>query len=127
MGNHDVPLALGVVPAGVSKGNYGELDENGLLPWTAEKYKELGVENPVVYDDVDGLDYEAISDSNPDVILAAYSGLTQEEYDLLSEIAPVVAYPEGAWQTGWRDQITMNATAIGKKDEGDALVKSWKH
>ena len=59
-----------------------ELDENGLLPWTAEKYKELGVENPVVYDDVDGLDYEAISDSNPDVILAAYSGLTQEEYDL---------------------------------------------
>lgn len=122
-GNHDVPLALGVVPAGVSKGNYGELDENGLLPWTAEKYKELGVENPVVYDDVDGLDYEAISDSNPDVILAAYSGLTQEEYDLLSEIAPVVAYPEGAWQTGWRDQITMNATAIGKKDEGDALVK----
>ena len=105
-GNHDVPLALGVVPVGVSKANYGESDENGLLPWTAEKYKELGVENPVVYDDVDGLDYEAISDSNPDVILAAYSGITQEEYDLLSEIAPVVAYPENAWQTLWRDQIT---------------------
>ena len=30
----------------------------------------------------------------PDVILAAYSGLTQEEYDTLSKIAPVVAYPE---------------------------------
>ncbi len=122
-GNHDVPLALGVVPVGVSKANYGESDENGLLPWTAEKYKELGVENPVVYDDIDGLDYEAISDSNPDVILAAYSGITQEEYDLLSKIAPVVAYPKNAWQTLWRDQITMNATAIGKKDEGDTLVK----
>jgi iron complex transport system substrate-binding protein len=122
-GNHDVPLALGVVPVGVSKANYGESDENGLLPWTAEKYKELGVENPVVYDDVDGLDYEAISDSNPDVILAAYSGITQEEYDLLSEIAPVVAYPENAWQTLWRDQITMDATAMGKKAEGEALVK----
>lgn len=122
-GNHDVPLALGIVPVGVSKGNYGELDKNGLLPWTAEKYKELGVENPVVYDDVDGLDYEAISDSNPDVILAAYSGITQEEYDLLSEIAPVVAFPKNAWQTYWREQITMNASAIGKKDEGDALVK----
>ena len=122
-GNHDVPLALGVVPVGVSKANYGESDENGLLPWTAEKYKELGVENPVVYDDVDGLDYEAISDSNPDVILAAYSGITQEEYDLLSEIAPVVAYPENAWQTLWRDQITMDATAMGKQAEGEKLVK----
>lgn len=122
-GNQDVPLALGVVPTGVSKGNYGELDKNGLLPWTSEKYKELDEKNPVVYDDVDGLDYEAISDSNPDIILAAYSGITQEEYDLLSEIAPVVAFPENAWQTYWRDQITMNATAIGKKDEGDSLVK----
>ena len=122
-GNQDVPLALGIVPVGVSKANYGKSDKNGLLMWTAEKYKELGVENPVVYDDIDGLDYEAISDSNPDIILAAYSGITQEEYDLLSQIAPVVAYPKNAWQTLWRDQITVNATAIGKKDEGDTLVE----
>lgn len=120
--NQDTPLALGVVPVGVSKANYGKTDENGLLPWTGEKYKELGVDKPVVFDDVDGLDYEAISDANPDVILAAYSGLTQEEYDLLSKIAPVVAYPKLAWQTYWRDQITTNATAIGKKDEGTKLV-----
>lgn len=121
-GNQDVPLALGVVPVGVSKANYGETDKNGLLPWTGEKYKELGVESPVVFDDVDGLNYEAISNAEPDVILAAYSGITQEEYDLLSKIAPVVAYPNLAWQTYWRDQITINATAIGKKDEGDKLV-----
>ena len=122
-GNHDVPLALGTVPVGVSKANYGKSDENGLLPWTAEKYKELGVEKPVVYDDIDGLDYEAISDSNPDVILAAYSGITQEEYDLLSQIAPVVAYPKNAWQTLWREQITMDATAMGKQAEGEKLVQ----
>lgn len=121
-GNLDTPLALGIVPVGVSKANYGETDENGLLPWTGEKYKELGVDKPVVFDDVDGLDYEAISNAEPDVILAAYSGLTQEEYDLLSKIAPVVAYPEFAWQTYWRDQITTNATALGKKTEGEALV-----
>lgn len=120
--NQDVPLALGVVPAGVSKANYGKTDENGLLPWTAAKYKELGVEKPVVFDDVDGLDYEAISNAKPDVILAAYSGVTQEEYNLLSKIAPVVAYPKLPWQTYWRDQITTNATAMGKKDEGEKLV-----
>ncbi|EHJ01665.1 ABC-type transporter, periplasmic subunit [Clostridium sp. DL-VIII] len=123
-GNQDVPLALGVVPVGVSKANYGKADENGLLPWTAEKYKELGVEKPVTFDDIDGLDYEAISNANPDVILAAYSGITQEEYDMLSKIAPVVAYPKLPWQTYWRDQITTNATAIGKKDEGDKLVSN---
>lgn len=120
--NQDVPLALGVVPAGISKANYGKTDENGLLPWTAAKYKELGVEKPVVFNDVDGLDYEAISNAAPDVILAAYSGITQKEYDLLNKIAPVVAYPTLAWQTYWRDQIKINATAIGKKNEGEKLV-----
>jgi iron complex transport system substrate-binding protein len=120
--NQDTPLALGIVPAGVSKANYGKTDENGLLPWTGAKYKELGANKPVVFDDVDGLDYEAISNSKPDVILAAYSGITKEEYDLLSKIAPVVAYPKLAWQTYWRDQITINATAMGKKNEGEKLV-----
>lgn len=123
-GNQDTPLALGVEPVGVSKANYGKTDKNGLLPWTAEKYKELGVEKPATFDDIDGLDYEAISNSNPDVILAAYSGITKEEYDLLSKIAPVVAYPKLPWQTYWRDQITINSTAIGKKDEGEKLVSN---
>lgn len=123
-GNQDTPLALGVEPVGVSKANYGKTDRNGLLPWTAEKYKELGVEKPATFDDIDGLDYEAISNYNPDVILAAYSGITKEEYDLLSKIAPVVAYPKLPWQTYWRDQITINSTAIGKKDEGEKLVSN---
>ncbi|CEO06683.1 periplasmic binding protein [[Clostridium] sordellii] len=123
-GNQDTPLALGVEPVGVSKANYGKTDKNGLLPWTAEKYKELGVEKPATFDDIDGLDYEAISNSNPDVILAAYSGITKEEYDLLSKIAPVVAYPKLPWQTYWRDQININSTAIGKKNEGEKLVSN---
>lgn len=121
-GNQDVPLALGIVPVGVSKANYGVTDGASLLPWTAEKFTELGVENPVIFNDTDGLNYEAISDAAPDVILAAYSGITQEEYDLLSKIAPVVAYPTAAWQTLWRDQIIMDATGIGMKTEGEQLV-----
>src|SRR5699024_11312388 len=82
-------------------------------------FKKLGVTEPVVYDYTDMLDYEAIADSNPDIILAAYSGLTQEEYDTLSKIAPVVAYPRVAWQTYWREQVTINAEAMGMKDEGE--------
>lgn len=121
-GNQDTPLALGVLPVGVSTANYGVTDGSGLLPWTKEAFENLGVTEPLLFDDVAGLDFEAISDVQPDVILAAYSGLTQEEYDLLSEIAPVVAYPTAPWQTFWRDQIIYDAMGIGLEAEGKALV-----
>lgn len=121
-GNQDVALALSVVPIGVSQANYGVAEGEDLLPWTAEKFSELGVDSPNVFKDTDGLDYEAISDAKPDVILAAYSGITQEEYDLLSQIAPVVAYPEAAWQTAWRDQILANSKGMGMEPEGKELV-----
>ncbi len=121
--NHDVALALGVVPVGFSAANYGVQDGSGMLPWTAEKLKELGEENPNIYQDTDGLDFEAIADSNPDVILAAYSGITQEEYDTLSQIAPVVAYKEIPWVTSWRDQVTLNTQGMGMEAEGQQLIK----
>lgn len=120
--NHDVALALGVVPVGFSAANYGVQDDSGMLPWTAAKLKELGEENPNIFQDTDGLDFEAIADSNPDVILAAYSGLTQEEYDTLSGIAPVISYQEIPWVTSWRDQVTYNSMAMGMAEEGKQLI-----
>lgn len=121
--NHDVALALGVVPVGFSAANFGVQDDSGLLPWTAKKLKELGVTDPNVFQDTDGLDFEAISDANPDVILAAYSGITQEDYDTLSQIAPVVAYPNAPWATTWREQVMLNATGMGMEAEGEQLIK----
>ncbi|HCX65945.1 MAG TPA: iron ABC transporter permease [Eubacteriaceae bacterium] len=126
-GNQDVPLALDLTPVGVSKANYGVDEGSYLLPWTKEKYEDLGVDNPVVFDDLTELDYEGISNSRPDVILAAYSGITQEEYNLLSQIAPVVAYPDLPWQTFWRDQIRINSTALGLQSEGEQLVSDLDH
>lgn len=121
-GNHDVALALGVVPVGLSAANYGVEDGNDLLPWTADKLKEIGGESPIVFQDTDGLDFEAISDANPDVILAAYSGLTQEEYDTLSEIAPVVAYQTSPWLASWREQVTFNSKGMGMEEESKQLI-----
>jgi iron complex transport system substrate-binding protein len=77
----------------------------------------------VLFDETDGIDFEAVADTQPDVILAAYSGLTQEEYDTLSKIAPVVAYPEVAWGTSYQDMIRLNSSALGLADEGDALIQ----
>ncbi|MBG6237575.1 iron complex transport system substrate-binding protein [Mycetocola sp. CAN_C7] len=120
--NHEVPLALGVVPVGMAAANFGDDDGDGVLPWVAEKLDELDAETPVLFDESDGIDFEAVADTEPDVILAAYSGLTQEDYDTLSEIAPVVAYPETAWGTSWRDMISLNSEAMGMGDEGEALI-----
>lgn len=122
--NHEVPLALGVVPVGMAKANFGDDDGDGLLPWVKDRLDELGGEMPVLFDETDGIDFEAVADTNPDVILASYSGLTQEDYDTLSEIAPVVAYPEGPWATPWREVIEYNAAGMSMAAEGDALISS---
>lgn len=121
--NHEVPLALGIVPVGMAAATWGDDDDNGILPWVEEKLDELGGEEPVLFNNDDGLDYEAIADTQPDVILASYSGLTEEEYDQLSKIAPVVAYPKVAWGTSVDEMIEMNSAALGLSEEGDALIE----
>ncbi len=120
--NHEVPLALGIVPVGFAKANFGDDDGDGLLPWVAEKLKKLGAAKPVLFNEGDGIDFEAVAATRPDVILASYSGLTQKDYATLSQIAPVVAYPEAPWSTGWRDMIRLNSTAMGMAAEGEALI-----
>lgn len=125
--NHDVALALGVVPVGFSAANFGVQDDSGLLPWTKEKLDELGTTDPNVFQDTDGLDFEAISDANPDVILAAYSGITAEDYETLTQIAPVVAYPSAPWATTWREQVEFNAAGMGMKEEGEQLIKETEN
>lgn len=120
--NHEVPLALGIVPVGMARADFGDDDGNGVLPWVEDKLDELGAKTPTLFDETDGIDFEAVADTQPDVILAGYSGLTQDDYDTLSEIAPVVAYPETAWGTPWREMIEVNSEALGMKDEGEELI-----
>ena len=122
--NQEVPLALGVVPVGMAKANFGGSD---ILPWVQDKLDDLGATGdkaPVLFDETDGIDYEAVSDTKPDVILAGYSGLDQEQYDKLSEIAPTVAFPKDqtAWGTPWRENIEIESKAIGKEAEGKDLI-----
>ncbi|MBB4123727.1 iron-siderophore ABC transporter substrate-binding protein [Martelella radicis] len=120
--NHEVPLALGIVPVGFAAANFGDDNGDGFLPWVSERLDELGADAPVLFDEGDGIDFEAVAEVRPDVILAAYSGLTRSDYDTLSRIAPVVAYPEAPWSTGWRDMIRFNAAGLGMPEDGEALI-----
>jgi iron complex transport system substrate-binding protein len=120
--NHEVPLALGVVPVGMSKATWGDDDGDGVLPWVEEKLEELDAETPALFDETDGIAFEAVAATQPDLILATYSGLTETEYETLSKIAPVVAYPDIAWATTVQDMITISSTAMGMAEEGEQLV-----
>ena len=125
--NQDVLLALGIMPLGFSKQTWGVTDGSGMLPWTKEKVDELtanGAAQPKLFDDDGGvkINPQAVNATKPEVILAVYSGISKEEYETLSKIAPTVAYPKVAWGTPWRETIAINATAVGKKTEGDTLV-----
>ncbi|MGO1633884.1 iron-siderophore ABC transporter substrate-binding protein [Corynebacterium variabile] len=122
--NQEVPLALGVVPVGMAEANFGGSE---VLPWVQDKLDELGAtgeDAPVLFDETDGVDFEAVADTQPDVILAGYSGLTEEDYDRLSEIAPTVPFPKGqvAWGTTWRENIEISSKALGLENEGKQLI-----
>ncbi|MBA4607788.1 iron-siderophore ABC transporter substrate-binding protein [Aeromicrobium sp. Marseille-Q0843] len=120
--NQDTALSLGVVPVGMPKVTYGDDDTDGLHPWVKDKLDELGGEAPVLFDETDGIDAAAVAKTTPDLILAPNSGLTKEEYETLSKIAPVVAYPGQAWGTSWRDAIKLTGQALGKSDEATQLI-----
>ncbi|ASP87651.1 ABC transporter substrate-binding protein (plasmid) [Sinorhizobium meliloti] len=122
--NHEVPLALGIVPVGMARANFGDDDGDGILPWVDARLGELKAEKPVLFDEGDGIDFEAVAATRPDVILAAYSGLSQADYDTLSDIAPVIAYPQAPWSTDWRETIRLNSAGLGMAAEGEGLIAS---
>ncbi|MGS0687899.1 iron-siderophore ABC transporter substrate-binding protein [Nakamurella sp. GG22] len=122
--NHDAALALGVVPVGMAKQTYGDDDANGIHPWTAEQMTSLGAEElPVLFDETDAIDVEAVAETQPDVILAAFSGITKEEYATLSEIAPTIAYPDAAWGAPWDTALLTNAKALGLESAAASYIE----
>lgn len=120
--NADAALALGVTPVGMASQPYGDDDGDGILTWTSETLDATGATTPALFDESDGIDFEAVADSKPDVILAAYSGLTKEQYTTLSKIAPVVAFPDKAYGTDWRDTILIDGKALGLETQAKAYL-----
>ena len=120
-GATEAALALGIVPSGIEAQTYA-VNEEGLLPWVAEELDAQGADPTMIPATVEEPAYEEIDALEPDLILAPYSGITAEQYELLSEIAPTVAYPEEAWTTPWRDVIDIVGQSLGLADEATALV-----
>ncbi|GAB3191662.1 iron-siderophore ABC transporter substrate-binding protein [Nesterenkonia suensis] len=120
-GSAESAIALGVTPVGMEEYAWGA-DETGYLPWIHEAVEDRGEELPELFTGGTELDVEAILELDPDVILAPWSGITDEQYEVLSDIAPTVAYPEEPWTITWEQQIEMVSTALGRGDQAQELI-----
>jgi iron complex transport system substrate-binding protein len=114
----DAVIALGIDPVAIPRNDWGG-DTDGFLPWTREALGDRPL--PVILDTVE-VPFEAITEARPDVILAPYSGITQDEYDLMSQIAPTVAYPSVAWGTSWQEDQLITGQALGMTAAAEKLV-----
>jgi len=123
-GSTEAAIKAGVYPVAVAE-QLWTVGAGNLLPWVEEAYDAAGVEHPsLLTDDGSGttVPYDEFIAAKPDLILAPYSGLTEEQYDTLSDIAPVVAFPDDPWTTPWDETIRITATALGRSEQGEKIL-----
>ncbi len=116
----DFLLAVGVTPVAVRYW-YGD-ETDAIFPWADDKVEG---EEPVVLNMPFGnLNYEAILALEPDLISAVTAGITEEEYELLSQIAPTITQTADYINFGvpWQEVMRMVGDAVGKSAEAEAVV-----
>jgi iron complex transport system substrate-binding protein len=125
MGSAETVIALGTIPVGVEKYAWGS-DDTGYLPWVHEAVTKQGGELPEQFTGGTDLNIEAIIALEPDLILAPWSGITQQQFDSLNAFAPTVAYAESPWTITWEDQINVIGKAMGESEKATAEIDKIK-
>lgn len=119
--DHDALLALGIVPVGTTEwfGGY----PGSIWPWAQDEWAALGGAVPEAVGG-ESINFEKIAALQPDLILALYAGVTQEQYDLLTQIAPTVAQPADYVDYGipWQELTLTVGKAVGQAEAAQALV-----
>ncbi|UXN73096.1 ABC transporter substrate-binding protein [Devosia sp. A8/3-2] len=118
-GNEDAVIALGVMPVGIPFQSYGG-GEDGIQPRIEQSL--AGGDKPTVLANTGEPPFEQIAALQPDLIIAAFSGITQDQYTLLSGIAPTIAYSGEAYSATWQDVTTIVGAALGKPAKAAALI-----
>ncbi|MCV0333915.1 iron-siderophore ABC transporter substrate-binding protein [Microbacterium sp. STF-2] len=118
----DIVAALGTNPVGMEE--VWGAGESGYQPWFEDYVTAEYGETPEIIPFLeDGPNYEAIKELKPDLILSLYSGVSDIEYERLTEIAPTVPYIEGPWNPGtWEDMTRTVGKALSEEDKADELI-----
>lgn len=124
--NADSLLALDIVPVGMPKVEWGG-NSNASTDWIDTKLEELGAswgsENaPSTYSEVDGLNVDEMAALTPDLILAAYSGITQDEYEQLTKIAPTIGPLAPNYTAGWDEVLSAVGAATGRSEDAEQVL-----
>ncbi|MFD6097666.1 ABC transporter substrate-binding protein [Nocardiopsis flavescens] len=114
----ETALALGVQPVGVA--DWQAYGAPGVGPWAADLFDS----EPAQLDTMEP-NLEQIAGLEPDVILDTRSDNSQERYDLLSPVAPVVGPPPGVevtYGTTWQEQTRQVAAVLDEAERGEELI-----
>lgn len=118
--SHDVCIALGVAPVGVPQ--YEERGFGTSL-WFNKAVTSMNAAPPAQYRVGKDLPLDELESLKPDVILALNSGITREQYNELTKIAPVIAYPGQPFATDWRTTTGTIGTVLGKPEAAQVLIR----
>ncbi len=116
----DLLLAVGVTPI-AARYWYGD-EKSVIFPWAKDKVQ--GDEPIVLNMPFGAINFEAILALKPDLISAVTSGITQDEYDKLSQIAPTIAQSGDYINFGmpWQEATQMVGDAVGKSATAEKAV-----
>jgi iron complex transport system substrate-binding protein len=110
-----------VVPVGIQDWYGGH--PYGVWPWAQPA---LGDAKPQVYEG--DINFETIASLNPDLIVGVREGITEEEYRLLSQIAPTVVQPKAhaGKVTPWQEILTVIAASVGESRKAADIKQQFE-
>jgi iron complex transport system substrate-binding protein len=115
----DAVIALGVIPVGIPADNWAG-DSDGFLPWTRAAIGDAPL--PATLQTDTEIPFESIIGLNPDLILAPYSGVSEDDYATLSKIAPTIPPIEALWSSSWQEVTRTAGLALGLAAEAEQLI-----
>ncbi|HEU5486919.1 MAG TPA: ABC transporter substrate-binding protein [Microlunatus sp.] len=116
----DVLLALGLKPIATTQWVGDE--PYAVFPWAKD---ELGDAKPTVLESVEGLQVDRIKELEPDLIIGTNSGLTRQDYDALSKVAPTIPNSGASgndYYEPWTSQTVLVGQAVGRQAQAQKLV-----
>lgn len=117
----DYVLALGFEPVAITDW-YGD-QPDGVWPWARDA---LGAARPAVMPrpQDDKLNFELIASFQPDLIIGSYTGMSRDEYDRATRLAPTVAQSgeHKDYLTPWQVTMRTFGTVFDSSARAEELI-----
>lgn len=116
----DAVFALGKAPMASNTWFTGEV----VHPWSEEAAAAASTAETQILSTTYEVNFEAIAAADPDLITAIFFELSEQDYQTLSRIAPVIAWPAefDAYETPWQEQVRQIGRALASSERADELV-----